>query len=468
MEEVKEVKKKKVNPILFTIVMGITFLLITELFIYGIGSSILLESILYYPQGNLVIEEVVLAFLVLIVMLKYDNFYVFTQKKEKFSKGFFYGLFYIIIGILFIMLRVMVYGADLVNLSLVNIMVGSLFIGICEEFLCRGWLLNEFLEKFGDTKKGVWFSIIASGIIFGLLHLSNYYGGMQGLLSTIYQCLTAAASGIVWGLIYYKTKNIWSVIFLHAFWDFSIFLGYIVPVYSMTESIINFSLVAMVPMIGVVLAELLNLVPHIKNIDGVPSKVSVILVSIFSVVLFLGIDSVFSDMIYSDGDTYNYDEISINEYSITQSNYSSYSMNYIKTNIDGTSSESYSFKLSLESEGLVLKNEVTGSQVSFDYEEIYDYYIKEYDTYYIIACIGITDIDNNYLFYNYLNKEDMSNDDSYLESVKEGMKKYLLPSYGTFVEINDREEDKSYLSYYNVDYGYYLLVEDEKMARLTE
>ena len=79
--------KKRMSKWLFTIIMTVVFLAITELVIWGSGGKFLVDAIKNYPQGNLVISEAVLASLVLIVMLLFKNSYVFTQKHEKITKG---------------------------------------------------------------------------------------------------------------------------------------------------------------------------------------------------------------------------------------------------------------------------------------------------------------------------------------------------------------------------------------------
>ena len=48
-----KIKNSKKNSILFTILMVIVFFLITELLIWGYGSSILLTAISKYPKGEL-------------------------------------------------------------------------------------------------------------------------------------------------------------------------------------------------------------------------------------------------------------------------------------------------------------------------------------------------------------------------------------------------------------------------------
>jgi hypothetical protein len=99
-----------------------------------------------------------------------------------------------------------------------------LTIGIYEEFLCRGWIQNEFLERFGGSKKLVIRSILLASFIFGAIHFFNLLAG-QSLFETVMQVIHATACGFFLGTLYYRTKNIWGVIVLHAFWDFALFLG---------------------------------------------------------------------------------------------------------------------------------------------------------------------------------------------------------------------------------------------------
>ena len=98
------------------------------------------------------------------------------------------------------------------------------FVGIFEEFLCRGWLQNEFIERFGNSRKGVFYSILISGIIFGAIHILNYFGG-QELGITLVQMTSAMIIGFYFGIVYFRTKNIWVTVILHGFWDLALSLG---------------------------------------------------------------------------------------------------------------------------------------------------------------------------------------------------------------------------------------------------
>lgn len=472
-----EKKKKKPNIVLYTIFMLIVFTFITEVLIWGYGSDIILEAILKYPQSKLVISEAVLAALVLIVMLLFKNSYVFTQKHEKISKGLFYGLFYIVVAVLFTLLFGVLQGGFSNVFTIINLALGCFFVGVAEEFLCRGWLLNEFLERFGDSKKGIWYSIIISGFIFGLIHLSNIYGAGQDVPTTIMQVISAAATGIFLGLIYYKTKNIWSVIILHGFWDFSLYLSNIAPVSSTTEMTRSFSIITMILMLVVAGIELLNLIPHIKDISKEPSKGSVIKFGLITPIFYI-LFTIIAGFSNADlGDTYEFDSLNLDSYAITRDNYNLYYMKgtnqaYRALEPDASdvvvTNEDYSIKLEKnDKNNLVLTNEKTKYSVELECDSLNDYIILEDDEYYVLSYVDYTDSINPFLYYSYISKDSITNDNEFLDNIKSNMKKYLLSERSELVILTDRDNNKSYVTAYNSDYGYYVLVEEGKMSILN-
>lgn len=455
-------ERKKPNIVLYTIFMVIIFLLITEGFIWGYGGKLLLNTILNYPKGQLVISEAVLAVLVLIVMLIFKNSYVFSQKKEKLRTGLFYGLFYIIGSIFFMLLFGLVAGGLFSGLTLLNLILGCLLVGICEEFLCRGWLLNEFLERFGDTKKGVWYSIIISGFIFGLIHLGNIFTVGQAIPTTILQVINAAATGIIFGIIYYKTKNIWSVILLHGFWDFSLFLGEVAPVSSTIATESTFSIITIIFTILMVGTELINIIPHIKDIDAKPKKAPVIIFATFGIFFYIIFMLITSYSSSTFGDTYEFGNLSLENYAITKDNYQEYKINY-EYNF-----EKYSFTLSKNNKNnLLLTNNNTDYIIEIECNTLYDYIIMEENNYYVLAYVDYKNSNNVYLNYMYLPKEELSNEDDYLISIKNNIKKYLISTISELVVLSDYENDISYIATYDADYGYYVLVNEDEMSILN-
>lgn len=465
-------KKKKPNVILYTIFMIIIFLGITNLGIWGYGSNTLFNAITEYPKGTLVLSEAVLASLVLIVMLLFKNSYVFTQPHEKFSKGLFYGLFYIIGSIIFVLMFGVMASFKFNPFVILNLTIGCFLIGVAEEFLCRGWLLNEFLERYGDSKKGVWFSIIISGIIFGLMHLGNIYTMGQDIPVTISQALSATGTGIFLGLIYYKTKNIWSVIFLHGFWDFSLLLSDISPVQSTTQIFTTLSVVSLVFTILSFFAELLNLIPYIKDIDEEPKKSSIIIFAVVGIILFLVFTSVSGLFKEEYGDVYKFDSINIEKYSLTADSYDEYFINYERDinseDIENSTNEKYSFKLSKnDKDNLVFTNLNTNYSVEIECESLYDYIIMEEKDYYVLAYVDYTNSSNPFLKYNYIYKNSLSNENSFVDGIKNNYKKYLLSERSELMILHDRENNISYVDAYDPDYGNYLLVSEDKMSILN-
>lgn len=452
-------RKGKINIVLYTLLMLIVFVFITNIIIWGYGGNLMFEAITSYPQGNLVISEAVLSIMVLIVMLLFKNSYVFTQKKEPFKTGLFYGLFYLIGAVIFLLFYGVLGEGFKAGLTILNLALGCLLIGICEEFLCRGWLLNEFLERYGETKKGVWYSIIISGVIFGLMHIGNIFTMGQAVSTTITQVISAAGTGIIFGLIYYKTKNIWSVVFLHGLWDFSLFLGTASPIEESVEMISGFSIIGIMFTILMVLAELLNIIPYINDIDAKPKKSSVIIYSIIGIVLFIVFTMVNAISSTRFGEVYEYDNISLENYAVTRDNYVDYSINY----------NNYNFKLNVnDNDNLLLSNTNTNYSIEIPCEYLHDYIIMEEKNYYIIAYVDYINEFNSFLKYTYINKTSLSNDNQFLDTVKDSFKKYLLPSNLELLVISDYKSNKSYLSAHDIDYGYYLLINENKMAKLNE
>lgn len=71
---------------------------------------------------------------------------------------------------------------------------------LTEELICRGWVLRSLLPRMA-----AWKAIALSGVIFGLMHMNPW------------QFFYASVLGLILGWIYYRTRSLWLVVFLHAF-----------------------------------------------------------------------------------------------------------------------------------------------------------------------------------------------------------------------------------------------------------
>jgi len=112
-----------------------------------------------------------------------------------------------------------------------EVIVLCLFVGLAEEYIFRGILIDLFLKLFRNNVLG---AVIGSSVMFGMIHLMNLRALPIGYVSA--QVLFAIAIGILFGTIYVKTRNLSNVILLHALRDmFPMFSNKMVSEMSMTK-----------------------------------------------------------------------------------------------------------------------------------------------------------------------------------------------------------------------------------------
>lgn len=102
----------------------------------------------------------------------------------------------------------------------VIVVVEQLFIGVFEEFLLRGFVLNVILEKIRNNGfHGKMKAIVISSFLFGCMHFMNLFSKPQMLNATIAQFFYSMFIGIFLGALYLRTNNIWVVAFYHFIFD---------------------------------------------------------------------------------------------------------------------------------------------------------------------------------------------------------------------------------------------------------
>ncbi|MDO4200056.1 MAG: CPBP family intramembrane metalloprotease [Clostridia bacterium] len=95
--------------------------------------------------------------------------------------------------------------------------------GVFEELLFRGIVFNVFDKYLGHkSPKAIWCTVCFSGIIFGLYHFMNWVQG-QALIPTLLQIVTTTGFGILFGAIYVRSRNLWSLAFIHGVYDIMAF-----------------------------------------------------------------------------------------------------------------------------------------------------------------------------------------------------------------------------------------------------
>ena len=91
--------------------------------------------------------------------------------------------------------------------------------GFFEEIVFRGIVLLLLIQKLPNTQKGMYLAIFISSLLFGLSHLVNLFGGI-GLTDILLQVGYSFLMGLLWAVVYLKTKNIWWSILLHSTYNF--------------------------------------------------------------------------------------------------------------------------------------------------------------------------------------------------------------------------------------------------------
>jgi len=92
-------------------------------------------------------------------------------------------------------------------------------VGMNEEVIMRGIVLNLFADRFSNTRRGVLAAIILSSVIFGAAHIPNVLSGVP-LSSALIQALQATLLGVLFAAIYLRSGNLWICIIIHALVDF--------------------------------------------------------------------------------------------------------------------------------------------------------------------------------------------------------------------------------------------------------
>lgn len=119
-------------------------------------------------------------------------------------------------------------------IMLVQATIFYLLLGIFEEGLFRGVILQACLAKMGKTRRGLIGAVALSGFIFGFAHilLTWFQTGVDlsvlGLMQALLKTLSAGMAGFFLGAIYLKTRNIWGIALVHGLSDFLLIAGSII------------------------------------------------------------------------------------------------------------------------------------------------------------------------------------------------------------------------------------------------
>lgn len=169
----------------------------------------------------MLITHIVTSALTILLMIKLSLFKDSGFQAKGFWKGFLFGTPFLVIGLLSAIFSNL--GIHLNELSFNGFIAFLLFtlnmfmVGVGEEVLIRGLILNNMVQKWGSTRSGILKAVLLSSIIFGLFHLDNIF--VIPPLTILVQIINATSAGILFAAVYIRSKNIWSVIIIHALVD---------------------------------------------------------------------------------------------------------------------------------------------------------------------------------------------------------------------------------------------------------
>jgi len=183
------------------------------------------KSMLYGKYGIYFFVEGVIFVFALVLLFLTGKLNILKRKRLKVKDALKLGIPIVVLSMLVLIANIVTLDFGSLNIhNLISLILYSGAIGLFEEILFRGVILGELLDGYGNTRKQVVISIIISSIIFSLTHITNLLAG-QDMLTTMMQVVQTFALGFLLGSMYYISGNIWSVIFLHGFYDFSILIG---------------------------------------------------------------------------------------------------------------------------------------------------------------------------------------------------------------------------------------------------
>jgi membrane protease YdiL (CAAX protease family) len=100
-----------------------------------------------------------------------------------------------------------------------------LFVGITEEMVFRGWLLNATIKDASKSKQ--WAMVAINSLLFLGIHVPIWiFTNQLDIVFSSYSFLSVVALSFIFSWTFIKTKSILPAIVLHMYWDLLIVLFY--------------------------------------------------------------------------------------------------------------------------------------------------------------------------------------------------------------------------------------------------
>ena len=138
------------------------------------------------------------------------------MKDKKLKESIINAIPLILLSFALMIYGIILFHKDFTINNVFNVILESIIAGFAEEFIFRKLVLESALKRWGNEKYIKCILFVA--ILFGLVHITNLFQGAT-IPSTITQVITATLIGIIFGLIYYRTKSFLFVAILHTVFD---------------------------------------------------------------------------------------------------------------------------------------------------------------------------------------------------------------------------------------------------------
>ena len=239
---------RSAHPILFCILAEVLFL--GTLFVTDLVFSI----VLLFARANFTtmdtylystLQELAGAAVMVLVLKKTGRAGILFRRGSGFFNGLLVGMYpLVLIGYSFFVTLMFQRPENTPLLPLGRILtflLSMMMVGVAEEFAFRGVIAQTLLEHYGTSRGGIWKACIVSGLLFGAGHLTNILGSEP--FGVLMQCLFAAALGVLFAAIYFRTGNLWVTVFLHGMMDISsMLIGGLYGTTTLAESVSGYNI----------------------------------------------------------------------------------------------------------------------------------------------------------------------------------------------------------------------------------
>ena len=218
-------KEKKISVMTIYIIIFYAIWIVFELIIKDFLDSVIVNVNLCQFVKSGIIKNIVWTFPAIMLVKHYKNDVSISLKEMfdircnwiKYLPIFALFTIYLLVGALLLNGEIAI--VDEFDIDKIIIV---LFVGLTEEMVFRGWLLNATIQE--DKK---WKGIIINAIMFVVIHFPIWiHDGIFISCFTEFTFLSVLVLSVIFSWTFIKSRNILIPITLHMYWDLLVFMFY--------------------------------------------------------------------------------------------------------------------------------------------------------------------------------------------------------------------------------------------------